>query len=78
MMSDELENKREVKRLAETRAAGTSIKTNLILTLVSKALRKMEFSKLFVFASFRIIRFLKFGNFSEISGLLELAKILQK
>jgi len=44
----------------------------------SKALRNMEFSELFVFASFGIVRLPKFGNFSEISGLFELAKILRK
>jgi len=42
------------------------------------ALRKTEFSELFVFASFGIVWFLKFGNFLEISGLFELGKILQK
>jgi len=38
----------------------------------------MEFSELFVFASFGIVRFSKFRNFPEISSLFELAKILQK
>jgi hypothetical protein len=32
----------------------------------AKALQKTEFSKLFVFASFGIVQFLKLGNFSEI------------
>jgi len=40
-----------------------------------KAMRKTEFSKLFVFASFGIVRFSKFGNFLEISCLFELAKM---
>jgi len=44
----------------------------------TKALRKTEFSELFVFASFGIVRFSKFGNFSEISGLFKLSKILRK
>ncbi len=44
----------------------------------TKALQKTEFSELFVFASFGIVQLLKFGNFSEISSLFELAKILQK
>jgi hypothetical protein len=39
----------------------------------NKALRKAEFSKLFVFVSFGIVRFPKFGNFLEISGLFKLA-----
>jgi len=43
-----------------------------------KALQKTEFSELFVFASFGIVQFSKFGNFSKISGLFELEKILQK
>jgi len=38
----------------------------------------MEISKLFVFVSFGKVRFSKFGNFSEITGFLELTKILQK
>ncbi len=38
----------------------------------------VKFSKLFVFASFRIVRFPKFGNFSEISGFFELVKISPK
>jgi len=38
----------------------------------------MEISELFIFASFRKVRFLKFGNFLEITGFFELAKILQK
>jgi hypothetical protein len=38
----------------------------------------MEFSKLFVCASFGIVWFSKFGNFLEISGLFELAKISEK
>jgi len=38
----------------------------------------MEFSELFVFASFRIVQFSNFGNFSEISFLFELAKISLK
>jgi len=48
------------------------------LTPRCKALGKTEFSELFVFASFGIVWLLKFGNFSEISGLFELAKISQK
>jgi len=38
----------------------------------------MEFSKLFVFASFGKVLFSKFGNFSEITGIFELTKFLQK
>ncbi len=44
----------------------------------TKALRKTEFSELFIFISFGIVRLPKFRNFSEISGLFELAKILRK
>jgi hypothetical protein len=43
--------------------------------ICSKALQKTEFSELFVFAGFQLS---KFGNFSEISGFFELAKILQR
>jgi len=45
--------------------------------LFSKALQKTEFSKFFIFASFRIVPFSKFRNFSEKSGFSELAKILE-
>jgi len=38
----------------------------------------MEISKFFIFVSFRMDHFSKFGNFLEISGFFELAKILQK
>jgi len=44
----------------------------------SKALRKTEFSKLFVFKSFRNVRLTKFGNFSEKNGIFELAKFSRK
>jgi len=43
-----------------------------IYVLSFKALRKTEFSELFVFASFGIARLSKFGIFLEISGLFEL------
>ncbi len=43
-----------------------------VMTMMGqKALRKMEFSELFVFASFGIVRLPKFRNFLEISGLSE-------
>ncbi len=45
---------------------------------LGKALQKTEFSELFVFVSFGIVRISKLGNFSEISGLFELPKIQQK
>ncbi len=38
----------------------------------------MEFSELFVFMSFGIVQFPKFGNFSEISVFFELVKISRK
>jgi hypothetical protein len=37
--------------------------TNKKMTNISKALQKMEFTKLFVFASFGIVWLPKFGNF---------------
>ncbi len=43
-----------------------------------KALRQTEISQLFVCTSFRIVWFLKFGKFLEISWFFELAKISQK
>jgi len=46
--------------------------------LGSEALRKTEFSKLFVFANFRIVWLSKFKIFLEISVFFELAKILRK
>jgi len=45
---------------------------------LGKAMREMEFSELFVFTSFGIVRLSKFGIFLEISVFFELAKILQK
>jgi len=45
--------------------------------LLSKALRKMEFSEFFIFVSFGIVRLPKFGNFSEKPGFSKFAKILQ-
>jgi len=50
----------------------------LIEELGVKALRWTEFSKLFVFASFGIVRFPKFGNFSEISGFFNSQKFCEK
>ncbi len=44
----------------------------------SKALRKTGFSELFVFTSFGNLRFTKFGNFTKIPEISELAKILRK
>ncbi len=38
----------------------------------------MEFSKLFVFANFGKVRFSKFRNFSEITGIFELTKFSRK
>jgi len=38
----------------------------------------MGFSELFVFASFGNLRFTKFGNFTKIPEISELAKILRK
>jgi hypothetical protein len=46
--------------------------------IANKALRKTEISKFFIFASFRIVRLPKFGNFSEKPGFSKLAKILRK
>jgi hypothetical protein len=42
-----------------------------------KALRKTEFSELFVFVSLGIVPFSKLRIFLEISGFFELAKILE-
>jgi len=49
-----------------------------LTSVATRALQKMEFSELFVFASFEIVQLPKFGNFLEISGLFELVEILQK
>jgi len=43
-----------------------------------KALQKTEFSEFFIFASFGIVRFSKFGKFSKKPGISEFAKILWK
>jgi len=43
-----------------------------------KALQKTEFSKIFIFVSFGIVRLPKFRNFLEKSSFSEFAKFLQK
>ncbi len=44
----------------------------------SKALRQTEISELFVFASFGNVRFSKFGNFLEKTGIFKLAEFSRK
>ncbi len=44
------------------------------MALVSKALRKTEFTELIIFASFGIVRFSKFGIFLEKLIIFEFAK----
>ena len=44
------------------RTKGVNLSKFIQRAIWSKALRKMEFSELFVFASFRIVRFSKFRN----------------
>ncbi len=53
-------------------------KNKIIVNFSNKAMRYTEISKLFVFASFQKVCFLKFGNFSEITSFFKLAKILRK
>jgi hypothetical protein len=57
------------RQLFKIQLGNPAISTFLTSTVLYKALQKMEFSKLFVIASFRIVWLPKFVNFSKISGL---------
>ncbi len=58
--------------LGETQFKRRQIKTCSLFSV--KALQKTEFTKLFVFTSFRIVQLPKFGNFAKISVFFNLQK----